>query len=63
MLLRGDTKPSLCILDVVMRCDPIRAWLRDWVSLSLPVRCSYGEAFSVAALRHVDMPFGTFVDF
>ena len=63
MMLRGDAKPSLRILVVGMRCSAILAWLRDRVSSSLPVRCSCGEAFSVAALYHMDVPFGTFVAF
>ena len=63
MLLRGDTKPSLRILDVAMRINHIREWLRDWASPSRPVHCSCCEAFSVAALRRMDLPFGTFVAF
>ena len=63
MLLHGDTRPSLRILDAAMRFNQIRAWLRDRASLSRPVRCSFGEAFFVAALRRTDVPFGTFVAF
>ncbi len=60
--LRGDTKPSIRILDLAMRFNQIRAWLRVRVSPGLPVRCSRGEAFLVAALHRVHVPFGTFVD-
>jgi len=63
MLLRGDTRHSLRILDLGMRFNQLRAWLCDQASPSRPVRCSCGEAFSVAALRRMDVPFGHFVNF
>ncbi len=62
-LLRGDTRSSLRILDVAMRVNQIRAGLHGWASPSRPVYCSFGEAFSVAALRRMDVPFGTFIAF
>ena len=61
MLLRGDTGPSLRILDVVMCIIQMRAWLRDRASPCRPAHCSLGEAFSVAALHRMNVPFGTFV--